>query len=382
MEMQFKNEIKKLADIVVWADNWITELKDGLTEEEFEEDAEVKEFEAVKKAVLESMERHAVYTNALNKDIADKAAKIDLLEKEIDGRKAGYVALKTQMDHSRESASYWHDEYVKLQEENDELKKDSKTHYDMYKYGEELLKVKNSEIEKLKKELNESYKAWDTDSKNHSKRDMTLVDEIAKKNDEIEKLKKELDAREEEVKKLNKCIMEKNESINTGNETIINLRKEIGAHEDEAKRLENRIKDWKATATNNGLKIEKLKVDLVHEREKNEKLAKDHAELENDMRRVSKERDGYAAKLNDLRWFDVIDITLDCKKAIEESKKGEDDHGRAGFKEYIKWLVKEEEEKFKESWKARLNEELEAIFKAEEEETEVDDIPCGSDSIE
>ena len=92
------------------------------------------------------------------------------------------------------------------------------------------------------------------------------------------------------------------------------------------------------------------------------------------------------------------DEIRDLKGAIEYYENEEDDHGRKGFEEYIKWLVKEEEEKFKESWKARLNEELEAIFK-EEEETEVkgngrtssgrypwgakvNDIPCGEDAIE
>ena len=86
MEMQFKNEIKKLADIVVWADNGIEEMRmdlSSLTEEKFKNLDAVKDLETVKKVVLESMERQTVYSNALNKDIADKAAKIELLEKEI-----------------------------------------------------------------------------------------------------------------------------------------------------------------------------------------------------------------------------------------------------------------------------------------------------------
>ena len=297
MEMQFKNEIKKLADIVVWADNWIEELKSGLTEEEFEEDAEVKEFEAVKKAVLDSMERHTVYTNALNKDIADKAAKIDLLEKEIEGHKEGYTALKELMDtkyisieehnnickKAEDTIQYYEDEIkslndevgrrrnaylkdsefiVNIKKELEDWKERERTKSNMLrdaeakiaeleekvkhqrenlnainktleiktKENERLIAVKNNkdrEIEAhesenarlsekiaelkrqneyLKKELDESYKAWDKDSKNHQKRDMTLVDELGKKNDEIKKLKEENSYLKKESKNKNDII--------------------------------------------------------------------------------------------------------------------------------------------------------------------------------
>ena len=277
MEMQFKNEIKKLADIVVWADNWITELKDGLTEEEFEEDAEVKEFEAVKKAVLESMEKHSVYTNALNTDIVAKDAKIDLMQKELDGRKAGYVALKTQMDNVTKeledtkealdkTIESWvplnaHDKVVddlkdaikerdnkivelekeladckvKIRHQKENLDGINKTLEIRTKENESLIKVKNNQdkeieahesenarlsekiielkrtiekckdydnslidslrinnddlkeqVEYLKKELEDTYWTKEADLKNHNKRDMTLVDELAKKNRDIE----------------------------------------------------------------------------------------------------------------------------------------------------------------------------------------------------
>lgn len=140
-------KIQKLADIVVWADNWIKELKDGLTEEEFTEyieDEEVRDFEAVKKVVLESMERRTVYSNALNMDIADKAAKIKLMEKEIEGRKAGYAALKTRMDN-------------------------------------------------LKKEYDETCRTKELDLKGHQRREMSLVNALADKNDEIKKLKESIE---------------------------------------------------------------------------------------------------------------------------------------------------------------------------------------------
>lgn len=42
--------------------------------------------------------------------------------------------------------------------------------------------------EYLKKELEETYRTKEAELKNHNKRDLTLVDELAKKNDEIKKL--------------------------------------------------------------------------------------------------------------------------------------------------------------------------------------------------
>lgn len=93
------------------------------------------------------------------------------------------------------------------------------------------LEAKDEEIKKcykhtmyLEKELDKTCKTKELDLENHNKRDMALVDELAKKNDEIKQLKEE---------------------------------------------------------------TEKLKVDLIHEREKNEKLAKAHAELENDTRKYA-----------------------------------------------------------------------------------------------
>ena len=217
MEMQFKNEIKKLADIVVWADNGIEEMRmdlSSLTEEKFKNLDAVKDLETVKKVVLESMERQTVYSNALNKDIADKAAKIELLEKEIEGRKAGYLVLKERMEHMTASKECWHANAQELVEtcksknkEIEKLKVDliherekneklarahAELENDMRKSYTDIISQSKT-ICNLKKELEETYRTKEADLKNHNKRDMTLVDELAKKNDEIKKLEESID---------------------------------------------------------------------------------------------------------------------------------------------------------------------------------------------
>ena len=294
-----KIEIKKLDDILKWADGLIRD--GGYNEEKYRDDSstaycsvKAHELWKIRDVVLKGMERHAVYTNALNKDIADKAAKIEKLKKEIEGRKEGYTALKELMDtkyisideHNNICKEYedkirsitksrdtWFDtagghsttiieqsntikaleEKVKHQREN--LDGINKTLAIKTKENERLIAVKNNQareieaheaenarltekiielkrtIEKckdydaslidslrinnddlkkqvdyLKKELNESYKAWDIDSKNHSKRDMTLVDELGKKNDEIKKLKEENSYLKKESKNKNDII--------------------------------------------------------------------------------------------------------------------------------------------------------------------------------
>ena len=390
--MEKNLKIEKLSDIVAWADGLIKD--GGYNEEKYRDDAvtaycNVKAYELwkIRDTVLKGMERHAVYTNSLNNDIADKAAKIDLLEKEIEGRKEGYYALKTQMDSSlakkdeeieelnkevekrckdivsqakticvlekenatrrdlakmnkdtivnqyevceefknkitelekelagRKKTIELLDEKVERQREN--LNALNKTLEIKTKENERLIAVRNNQDkeiegheaenarlsekiielkrqnEYLTKELDESYKAWDKDAKNHSKRDMTLVDELAKKNDEIKDLK----------------------------ETI-----------EEFKGEEKRLHDW-----NNA-----LVKDIKH--------WKDQERIRTDQLRATE------SKVEEL-W-----------KRIEKLEEGGDDHGRAGFKRYIEYLVKEEETKFKESWKVRLNEELEAVFKEEAE---------------
>ena len=415
MEMQFKNEIKKLADVVVWADNWIRELKDGLTEEEFAEDEEVKEFETVKKVVFEAMNRHIVYTNALNNDIASKDAKIEKLEKELEGRKECYTALKELVDTK----------YISIEEHNN------------------IVDPLNKENERLNR-----YTA-NVDKVNHD-----LVTHVTLLEDENKRLSEKIKHQKENLDGINKTL----ETRTKEKESLINVRnnqdREIEAHEEENKKLEKRIEELKetmmveeynSTAKINRLtaEIEKLKVDLIHEREKNEKLAKAHAGLENDMRytTIIEYQDIIASLNKDIEsWkHDVYEelkkneeleekiknlvqeidyyknqerIRTDQLRAteskveelwkeIEKFTKGETkDHGKSGFTEYIKYIIAEEEGKFKAELNKRFSEEVSKISQERTEEAlakaklnkkfgvggVVDEfkegIPCGEDAIE
>lgn len=303
------------------------------------------------------IDRHTVYTDALNTDIADKAAKIELLEKEIEGRKEGYIALKARMDTK----------YISIEEHNN------------------------------------------------------ICEDFKKKIEE--KLKKESE-KWQDLAKMNR-------------DTICN-------QYDVCEDFKNKIAELEE-------ENEKLKVDLIHEREKNEKLAKDHAELENDMRKSSVEvsdKDKVIADLEESKrywkrqsindqdeinhWKDQERIRTDQLRATEskveelweeierlrdlgehwkrsyfniryslnklKDESKEDDYGKSGFKRYIEHLIEEEERAVPERFKERLNKEITEIF-TKEEETEVkgngrtssgrypwgakvNDIPCGEDAIE
>ena len=315
MEMQFKNEIKKLADIVVWADNLITAA--GFDVEKYKNDAasaychvKAHELWKIKTVVLESIDRHTVYTNALNKDIADKAAKIDLLEKEIEGRKEGYYALKEKTDELEKELA---DCKVKIRHQKENLDGINKTLEIRTKENESLITVKNNQDREIE--------AHESENARLSERIKSLRTELAN-----ERNAHLLTRDREELYK--QKILERNETINAVNDAIVNFRKEIGAHEEKAKRLENSIKDWKATANNyeellkaKGSEIEKLKVDLIHEREKNEKLARAHAELENDMRRVSVEVSDRDKVIADLKQQNLADFLLEQGFEIAQFEK-------------------------------------------------------------
>ena len=344
MEMQFKNEIKKLADIVVWADNWITELKDGLTEEEFEEDAEVKEFEAVKKAVLESMEKHSVYTNALNTDIVAKDAKIDLMQKELDGRKAGYVALKTQMDNV------------------------------------------TKELEDTKEALDKTIESW-VPLNAHDKVVDDLKDAIKERDNKIVELEKELADCKVKIRhqKENLDGINKTLEIRTKeNESLIKVKnnqdKEIEAHESENARLSEKIIELKRTIEKckdyDTSLIDSLRINNDDLKKQVSKLREEQKTLVDICDKYKKENGDYAVRVDKLKKEINRVYGIAFAPAHEE-----DDHGRAGFKKYIEHLIEEEEAKVAERFKERLNEEITAIFE-KEEETEVNDIPCGEDSIE
>lgn len=248
-------KIQKLADIVVWADNWITELKDGLTEEEFENDKEVKEFETVKKVVLESMERRTVYSNALNNDIAEKAAKIELLEKEIEGRKEGYYALKKRMDT----------DYITIEEHNnicedfkkkiEKLKKESEKWQDLAKMNRDTICDQYDVCEDFKKkiaELEEENEKLKVDLVHEREKNEKLAKDYAVQENDIRKYTTEIKTLEEKVKRQKENLdgINKTLEIRTKeNESLItvrnNLNKEIEAHESENARLTEKIIELK-----------------------------------------------------------------------------------------------------------------------------------------
>ena len=408
-------KIQKLADIVVWADGIIRDA--GYNEEKYKSDGataychvKAHELWRIRDVALESMERHTVYSNALNKDIADKAAKIELLEKEIEGRKAGYLVLKERMDSERESATYWKDKYIKVQEENNELKKESKNHYDMYKYGEELLKEKCTLIDKLKEE-NEKLKVDlihereknEKLAKDHAELENDMrkyATDIISQSGTICNLKKELDGTKMRLDEtIKNCV-----PLTAYEIAVDDLKKEVKKLEEENKDLKIRDEELTKQVANKLYNIDCLR-NYITELKRTIEYYKNQERIRTDQLRATE------SKVEEL-WKEIDNLK-------NEKANMEDEYGRKGFKRYIKWLVKEEEAKYKESWKARLNEELEAIFKEEEEtkkelndkfgvggivdefkeETEVkgngrtssgrypwgakvNDIPCGEDSIE
>ena len=346
-------EIKKLADIVEWADNQIEEMRidlaPSLGEEEFKNLGQVKEFEAVKKVVNETMERHSVYTNALNADIVAKDAKIELMQKELDGRKAGYVALKARMDTK----------YISI-DEHDKI-------VDQFK----------EEIGALKEEIKSITKSrdiWFDTAGGHS-------DTIIEQSNTIKKLEEKVKHQKENLDGINKTL----EIRTKENESLIKVKnsqeKEIEAHESENARLSEKIMELKRTIEKckdyDTSLIDSLRINNDDLKERVSKLREEQKTLVDICNKYKKENGDYAVRVNKLkeernRVYGVV---------FAQAHEMEDDHGRAGFKRYIEHLIEEEERAVPERFKARLNEEITAIFE-EEEETEVNDIPCGEDSIE
>ena len=341
-------EIKKLADIVEWADNQIEEMRidlaPSLGEEEFKNLGQVKEFEAVKKVVNEAIERHKVYTSALNADIVAKDAKIELMQKELDGRKAGYVALKARMDNVKK------------------------------------------ELEDTKEALDKTIESW-VPLNAHDKVVDDLKDAIKERDNRVAELEKELADCKVKIRhqKENLDGINKTLEIRTKeNESLIavknNKDREIEAHESENARLSEKIIELKRTIEKckdyDTSLIDSLRINNDDLKERVSKLREEQKTLVDICNKYKKENGDYAVRVNKLkeelnRVYGVV-----FAPAHEE-----DDHGRAGFKRYIEHLIEEEERAVPERFKERLNEEITAIFE-KEEETEVNDIPCGEDSIE
>jgi chromosome segregation ATPase len=336
--MEKKLEIKKLADVVVWADNEIEEIKNALYEEEFENCDEAKDLEVVKKVVLEAINRHNTYTNALNKDIADKEAKIELLEKELEGRKEGYTALKELIDTK----------YISIEEHNKICKKNNDTIEDyeeeiaslntqlkvaddlrMHKDQDiirqaEALRERDAKIEKLEKEL--EHRRNMTDDENCVMN--SLYDEIARRTEKINELTIKVTNQKKNLDGINKTL----EIRNKENESLIQVRnnmdREIEAHEAENKRLTEKIKELRDLAN-----VNKNTIDYHYEA--CEKLKKKIAELE-------KENGDYAIRVNNL--------TKELEKTYAEKEADLKNHNRrdmnlvdelAGKNDKIKGLVEE-----------------------------------------
>ena len=371
MEMQFKNEIKKLADIVAWADNWIEELKDGLTEEEFKDDEEVKEFETVKKVVLESIDRHTVYTDALKNDIADKAAKIELLEKEIEGRKEGYWALKEKYDKLEKELA---DCNAKIRHQKENLDGINKTLEIRTKENERLIAVKNN--------LNKEIEAHEAENARLSEKIMELKKERDRHMAKVNDLRMELDCL--------KASKEKHEEA--ANEKLVEgLRENIGY--------------WRNKYVAAQEEIENLNIELDDYKTWNSHLHSDIEEWKNQERIRTDQLRATESKVDEL-WKRIKELEEELTRAWKNKYTGlnkEDDYGRAGFEEYIKYIIEEEEGKFKAELNKRFSEEVSKIStKRTEEElakakmngvgrtssgrypwgAKVNDIPCGEDAIE
>lgn len=226
------------------------------------------------------IERHKVYTNALNKDIASKDTKIEKLEKEIEGRKECYTALKELMDtkyisiddHNNVCKAYekkvdelekevnkWRglakmnrdticNQYdvcedfkkkiAELEEEVEELKVDliherekneklAKDHAelenDIRKYTTEIKKLEK-QVKYLEKELNETCTCKELDLKGHNRREMALVNELADKNDEIKSLKEENSYLKSEIKQKQNIIKK---AYDRYSDEVIKTRKDL-----------------------------------------------------------------------------------------------------------------------------------------------------------
>lgn len=369
----------------------------------------------------ELIERHSVYTSALNKDIADKAAKIDLLEKEIEGRKEGYIALKKRMDTDYISIAEHNniceefkkkiaelekelaDRNVKIRHQKENLDGINKTLEIRTKENESLIRVRNNlnkEIEahesenarlsekiiNLKGTITElsheidNYKSWNASLHNDIK------SEINNKNDLVDSYEKKYDEFENRIKELEK---ERDKHIIDRNATIMQLEKQVKYLEKElnetctCKELDLKGHNRREMALVNELadkndEIKKLKESIEYyknqERIRTDQLRATESKVEELWEEIERLRD-----LGEHWKRSYFNIRYSLNKLKDESK--EDDYGKSGFKRYIEHLIEEEERAVPERFKERLNKEITEIF-TKEEETEVNDIPCGSDAIE
>lgn len=185
------------------------------------------------------------------------------------------------------------------------------------------------------------------------------------KNLEIKKLK-------EENSRLNariKCDTEYwKEAFETQSTSLAEVRKLNDELVDTLNKSSDRIDELEEEVTQYKELIDGLNKDLTY--------WKDQERIRTDQLRATE------SKVEEL-YKQIEGLTVNCRSKsteiarlrkemadIKHELSKEDDHGRAGFKKYIEWLIEEEERAVPDRFKARLNEEITEIFE-KEEETEV-----------
>lgn len=280
------------------------------------------------------VDRHKVYTDALKNDIASKDAKIEKLEKEIEGRKECYTALKELVDTK----------YISIEDHNSVV-------------------LLNKEIERLNRY-----------SKNLETANHNLVTRVALLESELADCKVKNRHQKENLDGINKTLetrtKEKESLVNVRN----NLNKEIEAHEAENKRLSEKIMSLKGTIT-------ELSHEIDNYKSWNASL---HKDIKYEINNKNDLVDAYEKKYDEFE--NRIKELKEENARLEKLKKKEDDHGRAGFEEYIKYIIEEEEGKFKKELNERFSEEVSKISQKRTEEAlakvKLNGIPCGEDAIE
>lgn len=399
MEMQFKNEIKKLADVVVWADNQIEALKIDfpyVPEEHFRNFQRVSELEAIKKVVLETIERHTVYINALNEDIATgigtinrlktkiedletaikkqhqdditeynkvkrremelqnmvtgKNQKIKRLENELEGRKEEYTALKVLMDTK----------YIPIDDHNDVCK--------AYEKKVAELEKENKRLKNQVSGLNEELREFEEKVDHWKNQERIRTDQLR--------------ATESKVDELHKSINRLTLHCRTKNEEIENLKKAL-------EKIRT-TKDLDLKGHN------RREMALVNElADKNDEI-KGFKEENSYLKKINKDKNDMIRKAYD-RY--VNEACKGREEIIDECYKNltKDETGYTGFKQYALRALEKKEGNEKEA-KEFICDTVDVIFynkkakeKRKEEETEVKDFdeyhkyewfPCGEDSIE
>ena len=310
------------------------------------------------------IERHKVYTSALNEDIASRDSKIKRLEKEIEGRKECYTALKELMDTKYISI----DEHNKIvnsytDEHNNTVDALNKENERLNRYTTNVDKVNHdlvtkvtlleSENEELKKKNFDDFKRRDNDIINQAKRICELEEKVDRQRENLNAINKTIEIKTKENYRL---ITVKNSQ-----------EKEIEAHESENARLTEKIMELKKERDKYMARVNDLRMELdcvKASKEKHEEAARD--KVVEDLR----ESFNYWRTKFLTAQEEVERLKVENKNIRKEIEKlvNEGDDGREGFKRYIKYIIGEEEGKFKEELNKRFSEEVSKISMERTEE--------------